>query len=133
MSIGNCKYTMTSFIIAVMNNKLKDFLLEKLWEEEQSRKRRLSINSWARELGVPEPNLRRWMNGTAMSYESVVNLAGKLGDGIYEAAGYPRPDELVARVQHIAPLLKEKDREALLAMVAGFEKELVIDGLIQVE
>ena len=93
------------------------FLVRKFREWEISTKRKQSVSSFARYLGVKQPSLSRWMTGdNPPDLEHIQKLAAKLGPEIYEILGFEKPEHAVKEWQALYDLAPPDLRDELLEM-----------------
>jgi len=77
--------------------KFRDWLWDKYLEYSKpvGRTRAKSQAEYARYLGISPVNLGRYLNGdSSPEYSVVVKLAEKLGNGVYDAAGFNQPRQV---------------------------------------
>ena len=102
-------------------NKLPEFLriayLE--WQKQESVLK--TITEFADYLGIPQPNLSRYMNGTSKPDRDYVDkLASKLGARVYEALGLSAPitDDRLRLINEHWDGLPEVTKDALADQAA---------------
>ena len=77
-----------------MENKFVEFLHRKHLEYSMSQGQQMTAKEFAMWLGVPPTSYSNWINSNTIPSMSYLDrLAGKLGPGVYEAAGFVRLTE----------------------------------------
>ena len=93
------------------------------WEAEQGERK--TVTAFAEYLGVPQTSLSSWMNrGSTPGGRSLVNLAARLGPGIYEVMGLPKPAVDPVEQQLIAIIKNDPAVMEVLKVLAAFPEEL---------
>jgi len=86
------------------------------WQKRQGRRR--PAKAFAAYLGFENATVNQWLNGHRRpSLDNAFGLARRLGLGVYDALGLPRPDELLFRVEVDWDLLTQSEREKIGALL----------------
>lgn len=89
------------------------------WQMETGGRR--TVAEFADWLGVPRGTFNKWMNGTrSPGKDHITILAEKLGPGIYDVLGVPRPDQRLQRIIRNWGRLPPEARRELERMVDTF-------------
>ena len=113
-----CRYTS---LMSKSNRTFADFLLSKLQDREKAIGRRLTIQSFADELGVSHALLSIWLSGRSKpSYENIELLASKLGPEVFDVLQRKRPDPLQLYVARNWEALPPKEQERISKIVAKY-------------
>jgi len=71
----------------------EDYLHKKMFERGVELGRFITAREFAEWLGFSATTYSSWVNGGSVpSLENLIKLSSRLGDEVYEAAGYQRPD-----------------------------------------
>ena len=106
----------------------QEYLFSKLQDFEKEQGRRISLDSFAGNLGVSRPLVSYWLSGkTKPSAENIRILASKLGPEVYDILGLTRPDPDLQAITYVWDLLPEESRrfirEQAEALVEGKVKK----------
>lgn len=87
------------------------------WQKESGE--RQTVTKFAAFLGVTRDVLNQWMNGRRTpSADSADLLSSKLGPGIYDVLGQPRPDPQLQYILQNWGKLSEEQRQTLYTLAA---------------
>ena len=91
-----------------------NFLLSKMQEHETEQGKRITLDEFAKYLGVSRPVLSYWLNGkTKPSLDKTRLLAKKLGGEVYSTLDLPRPDPDLERLNRIWEKIPPADRRRI--------------------
>jgi transcriptional regulator with XRE-family HTH domain len=104
-----------------MKKTAADFLHTSFLEWQLSTKRKQTLRAFAQYLDVAITSLSGWMSGGSIpAGENLEKLAAKLGPGIYDAIGHPRPNPLIEEVKLAAVELTPEQRDELRRLISDY-------------
>ena len=109
---------------------VSDYLHQEFLRWEAAQGQRRTVTAFAEHLGVPQTSLSSWMNrGSTPGGKSLVRLAARLGPGIYDVMGLPKPAVDPVEEQLIAIIRRDPAVMEVLKTLATLPEALRAAGL----
>lgn len=90
------------------------------WQHVQGKRK--TIEEFAIYIGVSRPLLNMWMNGNRKpGKESLKLLSTVLGNEVYDALGYPRPNPLLQKINQIWDHIPPEKQQQLAEQAEQYE------------
>lgn len=87
-------------------------------------KKRVTLTGFATWLGIPQPTVSRWLNGTRTPEGDHVHLLGRrFGLGVYDTLNLPRPDPGLVSLENLYEMLTPKQQREIREQAMRYASE----------